>query len=149
MDIWTADGQLTAVKAESAWDGTDSFDAPTAATVSALTAYGKGAFVTFEKLANGNIGDVKAVGTEYALLGTYVNKDGETELTLDADGLSGAGSLLANITKDTKVIYVDTDAVAGAEGGEIALAQQTAISTAYVLNVVAHATDGTFDADNE
>ena len=131
MDIWTANGQLTGVKAESAWDGTDSFDAPTAGTVSTLDAYKKGAFVTFENLSSGNIASVKAIGTADAITGMYTDKDGDTALKMVTD-------TDATITKDTVVVYVDTSAKTGAEGGELALAQETTISGKYVKNVVAY-----------
>ncbi|MBU5458615.1 S-layer homology domain-containing protein [Oscillibacter sp. MSJ-31] len=160
MDIWTNDGQLTAVKAENLSNADSdavggavahtTFVTPDATKVTTLDAAAKGAFVTFDKLSNGNIDNVKAIGTAYALLGTYVNKDNETELTLDADGIAPAGSGTAIITKDTKIVYVDTDKKTGAEGGEIALAQETAVSGAYVLNVVvAGVTDLDGDADDE
>ena len=133
MDIWTADGQLTAVKAESAYqnDGSTLDTAPDKADVSSYNAYAKGSFVTFEKLSNGNIGEVKAItgGTD-AIKGMYVDKDGETVLNL----LAGS----KNITKDTVIVYVDTENVTGAEGGELALAQETAVAGSYVKNVVVY-----------
>ena len=137
MSIWTNDGQLTNVKAEGY--GTSN-TAPTAANVTSQDDFKKGAFVSFEKLADGSISKVTAIGTAYALLGTYVNKDNETELTLDPSAFvesPNSDVITRNITKDTKIVYVDTDKKTGAEGGEIALAQETAVSGAYVMNVVA------------
>ena len=141
MSIWTNDGQLTNVKAEGY--GTSN-TAPTAANVTSQDDFKKGAFVSFEKLADGSISKVTAIGTAYALLGTYVNKDNETELTLDPSAFvesPNSDVITRNITKDTKIVYVDTDKKTGAEGGEIALAQETAVSGTYVMNVVVEDTN--------
>ena len=129
MSLWTADGQLTGVKAEKLWDGTSTNVAPTAANVASLDAAKKGNFVTYEKLANGNIQNVKVIGTPDALEGMFKDKDNNNVLTLTTSNTK-------IIDKDTKIVYVDTDKKTGAEGGEIALAQETAVSGAYVMNVV-------------
>ncbi len=138
MSLWTADGQLTEVKAEKLWDASVSPSganvAPTAANVASLVAAKKGNFVTYEKLANGNIQNVKVIGTSDALEGMFKDKDNNNVLTLTA-------SSTRIIDKDTKIIYVDTDKKTGAEGGEIALAQETAVSGVYVKNVVVADTD--------
>ena len=134
MSLWTADGQLTGVKAEKLWDGTSTNVAPTAANVASLDAAKKGNFVTYEKLANGNIQNVKVIGTPDALEGMFKDKDNNNVLTLTA-------SSTKIIDKDTKIIYVDTDKKTGAEGGEIALAQETAVSGTYVMNVVVEDTN--------
>ena len=138
MSLWTADGQLTGVKAEKLWDASASSSganvAPTAANVASLDAAKKGNFVTYEKLANGNIQNVKVIGTPDALEGMFKDKDNNNVLTLTA-------SSTKIIDKDTKIIYVDTDKKTGAEGGEIALAQETAVSGTYVMNVVVEDTN--------
>ena len=134
MSLWTADGQLTGVKAEKLWDGTSTNVAPTAANVASLDAAKKGNFVTYEKLANGNIQNVKVIGTPDALEGMFKDKDNNNVLTLTASNTK-------IIDKDTKIIYVDTDKKTGAEGGEIALAQETAVSGTYVMNVVVEDTN--------
>ena len=134
MSLWTADGQLTGVKAEKLWDGTSTNVAPTAANVASLDAAKKGNFVTYEKLANGNIQNVKVIGTPDALEGMFKDKDNNNVLTLTT-------SSTKIIDKDTKIIYVDTDKKTGAEGGEIALAQETAVSGTYVMNVVVEDTN--------
>ena len=134
MSLWTADGQLTGVKAEKLWDGTSTNVAPTAANVASLDAAKKGNFVTYEKLANGNIQNVKVIGTPDALEGMFKDKDNNNVLTLTT-------SHTKIIDKDTKIIYVDTDKKTGAEGGEIALAQETAVSGTYVMNVVVEDTN--------
>ena len=88
-------------------------------------------------MTNGNIANVTVVGTAYALTGYYVDRDGETVLTLDADGAPGSATQ-ANVTDDTQIVYVDTENVTGAEGGrDMILAQETAVSGYYVLNVMA------------
>ena len=138
MSLWTADGQLTGVKAEKLWDASASTSganvAPTAANVASLDAAKKGNFVTYEKLANGNIQNVKVIGTPDALEGMFKDKDNNNVLTLTASNTK-------IIDKDTKIIYVDTDKKTGAEGGEIALAQETAVSGTYVMNVVVEDTN--------
>ena len=138
MSLWTADGQLTGVKAEKLWDASASSSganvAPTAANVASLDAAKKGNFVTYEKLANGNIQNVKVIGTPDALEGMFKDKDNNNVLTLTT-------SSTKIIDKDTKIIYVDTDKKTGAEGGEIALAQETAVSGTYVMNVVVEDTN--------
>ena len=138
MSLWTADGQLTGVKAEKLWDASASSSganvAPTAANVASLDAAKKGNFVTYEKLANGNIQNVKVIGTPDALEGMFKDKDNNNVLTLTT-------SHTKIIDKDTKIIYVDTDKKTGAEGGEIALAQETAVSGTYVMNVVVEDTN--------
>ena len=138
MSLWTADGQLTGVKAEKLWDASVSPSganvAPTAANVASLDAAKKGNFVTYEKLANGNIQNVKVIGTPDALEGMFKDKDNNNVLTLTT-------SSTKIIDKDTKIIYVDTDKKTGAEGGEIALAQETTVSGVYVKNVVVADTD--------
>ena len=138
MSLWTADGQLTGVKAEKLWDASASTSganvAPTAANVASLDAAKKGNFVTYEKLANGNIQNVKVIGTPDALEGMFKDKDNNNVLTLTT-------SSTKIIDKDTKIIYVDTDKKTGAEGGEIALAQETAVSGTYVMNVVVEDTN--------
>ena len=138
MSLWTADGQLTEVKAEKLWDASASTSganvAPTAANVASLDAAKKGNFVTYEKLANGNIQNVKVIGTPDALEGMFKDKDNNDVLTLTASGTK-------IIDKDTKIIYVDTDKKTGAEGSEIALAQETTVSGVYVKNVVVADTD--------
>jgi len=134
MSLWTADGQLTGVKAEKLWDGTSTNVAPTAANVASLDAAKKGNFVTYEKLANGNIQNVKVIGTPDALEGMFKDKDNNNVLTLTA-------SSTKIIDKDTKIIYVDTDKKTGAEGGTLALAQETTVSGVYVKNVVVADTD--------
>ena len=138
MSLWTADGQLTEVKAEKLWDASVSPSganvAPTAANVASLVAAKKGNFVTYEKLANGNIQNVKVIGTPDALEGMFKDKDNNNVLTLTASNTK-------IIDKDTKIIYVDTDKKTGAEGGEIALAQETAVSGTYVMNVVVEDTN--------
>ena len=138
MSLWTADGQLTGVKAEKLWDASASTSganvAPTAANVASLDAAKKGNFVTYEKLANGNIQNVKVIGTPDALEGMFKDKDNNNVLTLTTSNTK-------IIDKDTKIIYVDTDKKTGAEGGEIALAQETAVSGTYVMNVVVEDTN--------
>ena len=133
MTIWTQDGEIT-VRAEGYGAGNT---APTAANVASQPMFDKGAFVSYEKLTNGNIANVTVVGTAYALTGYYVDRDGETVLTLDADGAPGSATQ-ANVTDDTQIVYVDTENVTGAEGGrDMILAQETAVSGYYVLNVMA------------
>ena len=138
MSLWTADGQLTEVKAEKLWDASVSPSganvAPTAANVASLVAAKKGNFVTYEKLANGNIQNVKVIGTSDALEGMFKDKDNNDVLTLTV-------SSTKIIDKDTKIIYVDTDKKTGAEGGTLALAQETTVSGVYVKNVVVADTD--------
>ena len=139
MSLWTADGQLTGVKAEKLWDadansGSGANVAPTAANVASLVAAKKDNFVTYEKLANGNIQNVKVIGTPDALEGMFKDKDNNDVLTLTTSGTK-------IIDKDTKIIYVDTDKKTGAEGSEIALAQETTVSGVYVKNVVVADTD--------
>ena len=147
MTIWTADGQIS-VKAEGHNGSTNT--APTAALVKTEAEYQKGAFITYQKLSNGNIAEVNTIGTAYAMLGSYVNLDDQTVLTLDADGNATAGSGDAIITKDTVIIYVDTDKKTGAEGGSLTLATETAIDDMYVLNIMAAGvTDLDGDADDE
>ena len=155
MDIWTADGQLTAVKAEKISDADSdagspvshsTFVKPDKTNVTTNDATQKGAFVTFEKLSNGNITEVKAIGTPYALVGSYVNKDDETVLSLEADAYTGdSDATTSNITKDTVIIYVDTENKTGAEGGNLSLATETAIDGYYALNVVAQDNSGELD----
>ena len=138
MSLWTADGQLTEVKAEKLWDASAATSganvAPTAANVASLAAAKKGNFVTYEKLANGNIQNVKVIGTPDALEGMFKDKDNNDVLTLTT-------SSTKIIDKDTKIIYVDTDKKVGAEGGTLALAQETTVSGVYVKNVVVADTD--------
>jgi len=151
MDIWTADGQLSGVKVESVWNAnTSAWDTPTAAIANNTDTYhdsvAKRAYVTFEKLPNGNIEKLKEIGSDVALMGTYLKLDGKTELTFDIDALTAAPNAdiyTRNITKDTVVIYIDSANAVGSEGGEIALAQGTTISGAYVKNahIVTDASD--------
>ena len=136
MTIWTEDGEIT-VRAEGYGAGNT---APTAATVASQTVFDKGAFVTYEKLSNGNISYVNSIGNNFgaaALTGMYVDRNGDTALTLDYDALASTPAGNRNLTDDTVVIYVDTDKKTGAEGGELTLAQESAISGAYVKNVMA------------
>lgn len=146
LTIWTADGEMKDVKAESIYNDSTTCVDPSSANVKTFAAAKKGAFVSFEKLANGNISDLTPITGAYALTGTYVNKDNKTELTLKGNG--GVAAAGMTVTKDTQIIYVNTDKKTGAEGdGNLSksLATETAVKGTYILNVVAKATNG--DAD--
>ena len=130
MTIWTADGELTNVKAEGYGAGN------TTPTRSAMTSapFAKGSFVSFKTLANGNIDTVTAITTGYdAITGIYSNKDGDTALNLVNDA-----NKYAVVDEDTKVIYIDAENTAGAEGGEIQEARETENLGEYVENVLVY-----------
>ena len=150
LTVWTADGELANVKADSIWDpnkpSAAGFVDPSPANVKTLDAVKEGSFITFEKLADGNISDLKVVGTSYAMIGTYVNKDNETELTL---GDNVNADVTMTVTKDTQIIYVNTEDKIGAEGsGDLSksLANETSVDGKYFLNVVVEGTPSD-DAD--
>lgn len=155
VTMWTDEGQLTQVKAES-YDntGTDTGITNTPA-LAGNNAFLKGSFVSYERLSNGNVGHVTAietraggVGATYALTGSYTNKDGEQVLTLESDAYTGGGTAATTTRvdkKDTVVLYVNTADIAGVASGELALATQTAVSGYYVKNVVAKDNAGTAD----
>ena len=130
VDLWTADGLQKGVKVESINAGTT----PTKANVSGFP---EGIFVKYDKLANGNIGNLTAIAPSYmkAIEGISKNSDGEQVL------ITNGGAGMDAITSKTVIIYIDSSEMAGATEGVIAVAQKDE-NGKFIANVVSYEPDG-------
>ena len=116
----------------SVWTGSENETVSVKGSSSNFTDIKAGSFVKVD----GDDINLLVAGTDYAYTGAVAGTDGESFTiynSLDADAV--AGTTEYNITSDTKVIYVDTDAKAGEEGGALDEANEPDEGEQYIPNV--------------
>ena len=125
LSMWTTEGQLTNILADSNLAGTVS----------------KGSVVTYTVNDDGSY-TIKLAEVKRAAVLAYNSSNGMvrfTDSTLDSDG----SNVNLEVTSDTVILGINSSTNTGVEGAEITTAVETATATVYQANAYYYTTSGT------